>query len=101
MLLGSLQAACNLDVIEKDLGVSVTVAGGGVMWFPPVIAAVQSTTDDQVVSVHTLVQLLQAVDRFKVLQDNIGTDKSFSWARHDITHLVTYCDEVHIVESSS
>ena len=40
-------------------------------------------------------------DRFKVLQDNIGTDKSFSWARHDITHLVTYCDEVHIVESSS
>ena len=28
-------------------------------------------------------------------------DKSFSWARHDITHLVTYCDVVHIVESLS
>ena len=25
MLLGSLQAACNLDVIKEDLGVSVTV----------------------------------------------------------------------------
>ena len=75
MLLGSLQAACNLDVIEKDLGVSVTVAGGGVMWFPPVIAAVQSTMDDQVVSVHTLVQLLQAVIAFRCCRTISGLTK--------------------------
>ena len=61
MLLGSLQAACNLDVIEEELGVSVTVPGGGVMWFPHRIAAAQNTTEEQVVAVHALVQLLQAV----------------------------------------
>ena len=39
-----------------------------------VSSSVQNTTDDQVVPVRALVQLLQAV----MLQDNLGTDKSFS-----------------------
>ena len=40
-------------------------------------------------------------DRFKLLQDKLGIDKNFNKIRHDITHLVTYCDVVHIVASFS
>ena len=71
MLLGSLQAACNLDVIEEELGVSVTVPGAQNRGCPEHDGGTGCRR-------ARFGSAAASSDRFKVLQDNIGTDKSFS-----------------------